>query len=346
MSDDEPALTWAKGICPLPGCQLVEDGPFAKGGSGEVWRAVTPGGFRLVLKRVRLGEKLAAEEVRAMKLLPSLSRHPHLLEIRDVQCHHGELIVAMEEAEASLKDRLAACRVGGLRTEDLLPFMRDAAEGIDHLNRQNIQHRDIKPDNLMIVGGRVKVGDFGLAKVLERTQGSHSGPMTPAFAAPEWRLGFSALQSDQYSLAVSYYYLRTGRLPPDLTTLWPKEATIVARALSYEPSERWPNCVAFVEALEEACLSADAADPTPVLQQAETLTRKSLLDQFRQLNPRSQLGRLLGLIAMPIDHRPSEILTYAERVDRVLDWAEQTPGGFEVLDARIREILAAQQRGP
>lgn len=97
---------WTKGESPLPGFTLIEDQPFAKGGCGGVWRAVAPGGFRHVLKRVRLEGDLGPEEERAMTLLPSLRGHPHLLEVLAVRCFDKELVVAMEEADCSLKDRL------------------------------------------------------------------------------------------------------------------------------------------------------------------------------------------------------------------------------------------------
>ena len=84
----------------------------------------------------------------------------------------------------------------------------EGAKGIDHLNGLGIQHRDIKPQNLLIAGGGVKVADFGLAKVLEQSVASASGAMTPAYAAPEFFKGEATRSSDQYSLAISYCQLR------------------------------------------------------------------------------------------------------------------------------------------
>ncbi len=344
---------WAKGGEPLPGFRLVEERPFAKGGSGEVWRAEAPGGFRHVLKRVPLDGGLAAHEEQAMSLLPALSQHDRLLRVLAVQRVGGALAIAMEEAQGSLEGRLAARGGAGLPPAELLPFLRDAAEGIDYLHQQGIEHRDIKPDNLLLVGGRVKVGDFGLAKVMERTRQSHSGPMTPAYAAPEWFAGHSAPQSDQYSLAVTYVRLRTGRppvRPPDVSGLLPAEAKAVQRALSERPADRWPSCLAFSEAVQasfETTPSPTLKPAEPALKPAEPVpTRKSLLVLFGQLNPRSRLNRVLGLVEMPLDDRPSENISYGERVDKVLDWADARPGGFVRLDAVLRELLAEQQQRP
>src|SRR5205823_6312901 len=92
----------------------------------------------------------------------------------------------------------------GIPREELLEYLREAAKGIDHLNGLDIQHRDIKPQNLLLVGGSVKVADFGLAKLLEHSVATNSGSMTPAYAAPEFLNGQTTAQSDQYSLAVTY----------------------------------------------------------------------------------------------------------------------------------------------
>lgn len=58
--------------------------------------------------------------------------------------------------------------------ESLLSHIQDAAEGIDFLNNRGIYHRDIKPSNLLLFHGRVKVGDVGLAKLVEASIGSHT----------------------------------------------------------------------------------------------------------------------------------------------------------------------------
>jgi WD40 repeat protein len=128
----------------------------------------------------------------------------------------------------------------------------------------------------LLQGGSIKVGDFGLARVLERSLTKHTGPMTPAYAPPEFFRGQVAAHSDQYSLAASYCELRGGRLPltgslaelaarhlhepPDLTMLPEPERAAVARALSKDPRERWPNCLAFAVALRQT-LAADPAAP-------------------------------------------------------------------------------------
>ena len=136
-----------------------------------------------------------------------------------------ELIIAMGLGDISLFDRLQQCLAEGLPGiphDELLTYMDDAAKAIDFLNSPvhdlgsgpaAIQHCDIKPHNLMIVGGAAQVCDFGLARMMgaDRTT---TAAATVAYAAPEClESGKPSDSTDQYSLAVSYYELKTGRLP-------------------------------------------------------------------------------------------------------------------------------------
>jgi formylglycine-generating enzyme required for sulfatase activity len=256
------------GAEPVPGYVLLEQ--LGKGGFGEVWQAAGPGGIEVALKFVRLDEIAGAVEQRSLDLIKNV-RHAHLLSCFSVWQRAGYLILALELADGSLLDRLREAQrsgLNGLPREELLEQMREAAKGLDHLHTQHIQHRDIKPQNLLLVGGSVKVADFGLAKLLQHTRTKHTGAMTLAYAAPEFFREETSAHSDQYSLAVSYCELRGGRLPftgsaeaislghvlhpPDLIMLPEAERPAVARALSKKPEERWPSCKALVEALTAA----------------------------------------------------------------------------------------------
>jgi serine/threonine protein kinase len=112
-----------------------------------------------------------------------------------------------------------------------------------------LQHLDIKPQNLFLVHNHVKVADFGLVKHLERASASGIlGAVTPIYAPPETFTGKISGRSDQYSLAIVYQELLTGQRPfngknarmlaqqhlneePELRSLPEAERPIIARAL-------------------------------------------------------------------------------------------------------------------
>jgi serine/threonine protein kinase len=248
------------------------------GGFGEVWKASAPGGIELALKIVPLDRSSGPLELGALEIIKSI-RHVNLVALFGAWQVDRLLVIAMELADRSLLDRVdEAVRQGmpGIPRRELLRYVHDTASVLDFLNKPRhflggkrpvaIQHCDVKPHNLLLIGEGVKVADFGLARVLESEKTAYRGGMTPAYAPPEFFQGESSRNSDQYSLAVSYCQMRGGRLPfsgknaaefrdahltadPDLTMLPDEERPAVARALAKVPGERWPNCRAFVKAL-------------------------------------------------------------------------------------------------
>jgi serine/threonine protein kinase len=212
-------------------------------------------------------------------------RHAHLLAMFGSWRVSDFLVIAMELAEQTLLERLhthQAKGLPGIPPKELLVYMEEAAKGLDHLNIDHrIQHRDIKPHNLLLVGGTVKVADFGLAKLLDSAQGSHSGSgQSFPYAAPEFFREQTTLTSDQYSLAITYCHLRGGKvpfmgsqaqiisghltLPPDLSMLPPEERPVVGRALAKIPQERWPSCKEFIAALRRCHELEPLPDPQPL----------------------------------------------------------------------------------
>jgi serine/threonine protein kinase len=275
-----PTMTFqlTPGAEPVAGYRLVER--LGGGGCGEVWRADSPGGGQVALKFVALNSAAADVEQRALECFTAV-RHPNIVTVFGSWRLPGYLLVGMDLADGTLLDRLFAAQALGYRGipfAELLEYVEQAARGLDHLNGArhvlpsaggrpvSFQHRDVKPQNLLLVGGSVKVGDWGLMRVLEGVVTSHSGFMTPAYAAPEFFLGRTSSTSDQYSLAVTYYHLRTGQRlfgedprdghlnrAPDLSQLPdPRERLVVERALAKNPQERWPSSHEFAAALREA----------------------------------------------------------------------------------------------
>jgi formylglycine-generating enzyme required for sulfatase activity len=261
---------------------------LGKGGFGEVWRAVGPGGFPVAIKLLTADEAGSERELRALEFLKRI-RDGHLLSIHGVWNIAGWFVLAMELADGTLMDRLKECRLRGqpgVPREELLEHFQHAARGIDFLNEPrhvltpggtptSIGHGDVKPQNLLLVGTACKVGDFGLLRRLSASTSQKTNSLTAAYASPEAFEGRHAPQTDQYALAVSWSQLRSGRLPfeggpvqlmaghitkpPDLSMLPEAERAAVGRALSKKAEERWPNCRAFVDALSRVAAGAAPA---------------------------------------------------------------------------------------
>ncbi len=269
---------------PIPGYRLIE--PLGSGGFGEAWKCEAPGGLFKAIKFV-FGNlnSLDVDGARAEQELKALNRvkevrHPFVLSMDRIEVVGGELVIVMELADKSLHDACEEAQTAGLvgiPRDQLLRYIRDAAEALDHMNEKHgLQHLDIKPRNLFLVSGRVKVADFGLVKHLERSSASGIiGTVTPLYAPPETFTGAITDRSDQYSLAIVYQELLTGHRPfngrnprqlanqhmnepPDLRALPEAERPIVARALEKDPARRFPSCLAFVRALYSARTPASA----------------------------------------------------------------------------------------
>lgn len=287
-------LRLAKDEQPLPGYRLVRR--LGRGGFGEAWEAQAPGGFPVALKFIPAEGGKAQKELSALNGLRRI-RHANLLDVQFATTVEDVLVLGSPLCDESLLNRLVKClkeqfpdvprselfqhlresdQTGGIPVEELLGYLREAAAALDYLHAQQVQHRDVKPHNLFLVGGSVRVADFGLAKALEQVSASHSGQMTPEYAAPEMCQDRIHRHSDQYSLAVTYYQLRTGRLPfeadsrlavlwarmqgePDLSKVSGAERPVLARALAPEPDARWPSCREFCRQLETALVAGSAA---------------------------------------------------------------------------------------
>lgn len=257
----------------LPGYELIEK--IGVGGYGEVWSAMAPGGLRKAVKYVfgNQYDKRATSELHSLEKVKSV-RHPFLLSLERIEVVEGRLLVVSELADGSLRDRFRECieqGLPGIPRDELLGYLADAADALDYLaDKHELAHLDIKPENLLLVAGHVKVADFGLVKSLsQQSQASLVGGMTPAYAAPEVFRGAPTRHSDQYSLAVLYQELLSGTLTfnganaaeltlqhmkddPDLRSLGEGDRFTVARALAKDPSHRFESSRAFVAALRSA----------------------------------------------------------------------------------------------
>ncbi|MDC0937082.1 serine/threonine-protein kinase [Pirellulales bacterium] len=195
----------------------------------------------------------------------------------------ASMVIATLLGDLSLRDRLSNCLnegLPGIPVDELIGYVHEAAKGLDHLNSAHhdwdggqvaVQHCDIKPDNILLTGGSVVICDFGVAQVLaddgDLRATSLSG--SPAYMSPESFEAKPSNASDQYSLAVTYYELRTGTLPieeanfaaayekhrsggHDFSRVPEREADVLRRATDPDPNQRFESTAAFAAALQAA----------------------------------------------------------------------------------------------
>jgi serine/threonine protein kinase len=226
---------------------------------------------------------VASQEVRAIQVVRQV-RHPNLIDIDQVWCARGYVVVCMELADGSMSDLLEAYRLefeSCLPPTDVCSSLTQVANVLDFLNtrqhlvdgqRVAIQHCDVKPTNLLVYQNKVKLSDFGLSSVTGSSLRFHRRAGSLDYAAPEIFQGRLSDWSDQYALAVSYHQLRTGLLPfpdtpqtfqrsyarpkPDLSQLTTGEQRIIGRALAPVPQDRWPSCREMMDQIQRS-LSAD-----------------------------------------------------------------------------------------
>ncbi len=309
---------------PIPGYRLIER--IGSGGFGEVWKAEAPGGLFKAIKFVQRDAAFddlcaignndpdrsrADQEWKSLVRVKSV-RHPFILLLDRFENIDNYLVIVMELADRTLGDRFKECRSQGrpgIPRDELLGYLAEAAEVLDLMNSQyQLQHLDIKPQNLFLVHNHVKVADFGLVK--DTTGGvklmTITGGVTPVYAAPETFDGKFSRQSDQYSLAIVYQEMLTGARPftgtsmkqlilqhlqnaHDLTPLPVHDRPIVAQALSKNTEDRFATCVDFIEQLRRATHKIDpGAEASP--SQAPTPSEKPFHSVSKTVGARGQSG--------------------------------------------------------
>ncbi len=259
---------------------------LGQGAMGVVYRCLDPNiGREIAVKTIRMADAAdpglrARQRERLFREARSagILNHPSIVTVYDINEEDGQAYIAMELVRGrSLEALLAAGET--LAGPDLLRLLRQTAEGLDYAHQQGIIHRDIKPANIMVThAGQAKITDFGIAKIADLERMTVSGLImgTPNYMAPEQVQGKPVDgKADQYSLAVIAYELTTGERPfvaDQLPTLVYKIVceepappqrlnpslgagidAVLRRGLAKAPGDRYANCGAFVDALEQAC---------------------------------------------------------------------------------------------
>ena len=224
---------------------------LGEGGMAEVWYAENSIGKKAAVKVINKGlsynEQIVERFKNEAKIMVALE-HPNIRQAYDFSNIDGQPAIIQEYLEGNDMETLIheGCKI----SEDLLVRWWDQlVAALNYTHALGIVHRDIKPSNIFIDKyGNVKLMDFGIAKIVEDVSLTMTGTTlgTRLYMSPEQvrdpkRVGY---KSDNYSLAVSYVHLLTGKAPYDTTTSsdFDVQLQIVSKPLDLNNvPENWRN---------------------------------------------------------------------------------------------------------
>jgi Tol biopolymer transport system component len=284
-----------------------------EGGMGEVWRARDPKLGREVAIKV-LPAAFSEDKDRLVRFEQEAQaagalNHPNILVIHHIGTHEGAPYIVSELLEGeTLRERMAG---DSLPPRKAIDYALQLARGLAAAHEKGIIHRDIKPDNVFVTDdGRVKILDFGIAKLVGSADGNQSQTEVPTrkvntdpgtvmgtvgYMSPEQLKGKSAdHRSDIFSFGAILYEMLSGKRafrgdsmaetisailredPPDLSetnkTVSPALERVVRHCLEKNPAERFHSARDLAFAIESLSGSAISSGQTTTMEAASVST--------------------------------------------------------------------------
>ena len=260
------------------------------GGKYEILTEVGRGGMSIVYLALdrNLGRQWAVKEIQKeirgrnnevyvqsalneSDMLKTLD-HPALPRIVDIVETPETINIVMDYIPGESMDAVLQ-RDGAMPYEQVLDYAKQLCEVMGYLHSQNppIIYRDMKPNNVKVLDGRLRVFDFGIARTykVDRTRDTENIG-TRGYAAPEaflsdWQ---TDARSDIYSLGITLYYMITGKSPADVVAQnypirhWNPALNggfeaIIQKCIATDPNDRFQSCAELMSALEDP----DSWDP-------------------------------------------------------------------------------------
>lgn len=193
---------------------------LGEGGMADVYLAIDTILNREVAVKVLRGEmgKDPVALLRFQREASAVSKlhHPNVVEVYDVGEYQGKNYIVMEYIRGKTLKQLIQQR-GALNKEEAVSIMKQLVSAVNHAHENNIVHRDIKPQNILVKDdGTVKITDFGIAIAHDSVQLTQSDSVLGSahYIAPETTRGEAATsQVDIYALGIVFYELLTGSVP-------------------------------------------------------------------------------------------------------------------------------------
>jgi hypothetical protein len=257
-------FTYRWGQRPLDGFTIKRG--LGQGGFGEVYFAVSDGGKEVALKLLVRGR--TDTELRGISNCLNF-KHPNLVHLYDLQTdERGDHWLVMEYVHGEPLNAVLNRNPKGLPPEQARDWFLQVARAVSYLHDHAVIHRDIKPGNVFVEHGLLKLGDYGLSKTVTSaslTQSANVG--TVYYMAPEVGRGSCTKQVDIYALGVMFYEMLTGEVPfrgdswaevalrhqtdtPVLDRVPPDYLAIIEKALSKKPEDRYADVDDMIRAVE------------------------------------------------------------------------------------------------
>ena len=271
----------------IPGYKILEK--IGQGGMGTVYKARQLSMDRVVALKV-LNDKYSSNRefverfIREARAAGKLN-HPNVIHVHDVSKANGLHYISMEFVDgSSVKELLRIDKT--LPPAQVIDIGLQTAKALEFAHENNIIHRDIKPDNIMVTkDGVVKIADLGIAKSFDEDAPKETNARnrilgTPHYMAPEQALGKDIdHRVDIYSLGATLYHILTGTTPfsgttahevlrahiqeslpaiQEFNTTAPDALCfVIERMMAKLPERRYPNMTKLIEDLERAQKGAD-----------------------------------------------------------------------------------------
>lgn len=314
--------TLAPGRQLVPGYRLGEH-LFHADTRTDVWSATGPGGKHFSLWIYDLTSLSETVDLGALRTIQQQIQHANVARVSGWWCLNAagdditaelaknaspggetsQLVIASEFSRTHLGHKVQERREltdAGIPADELMDLMRQAAGALDALNAAaygaqyaSLLHTDVRAANFLLIGNTVKLANLAWCRMLVGDEADVSGldSRPPRITmAPELLEGRLHRRSDQFSLAVSYVQLRSGKLQLesalpsattqilaapelDLSALSAEERTVVDRALSREPRQRFSNCQSMVEALAQVAINRRVPELVPAQKESSEFDR-------------------------------------------------------------------------
>ncbi len=242
-----------------------------RGGMGAVYKGLQLSldravAIKLLPPAIEQQDLAFAERFKNEARLMGRMNHPAIVSVYDFgRTSDGQLYFVMEYVDGTDVQRMIA-REGKLPPEHALAITAHLCDALGYAHKQGIVHRDIKPSNVLIdMEGRVKVADFGLAKLADKSKDSgltQTGMAmgTPDYVAPEALMFGSDVdgRADIYAVGVMLYQMLTGDIPRGMfkmpsqkfQSIDPRFDAIIRRALEHDREERYQTSHELRQALD------------------------------------------------------------------------------------------------